>query len=137
MIQLTLQERISERIVVSFVVVSVPQFQEQIVVSCWCSQEQIQQRWRQIVDFPKTWRLSRTTGGRRNRGRDSLRIGGLLLVPKSTLSMLKKFFVLRARVRDDAGRSPQIELQLGRSFDGPFSGQSVYEQTSGDDKVQD
>ena len=44
MIQLTLQERISERIVVLFVVVSVPQIQEQIVELCWYSQEQIQQR---------------------------------------------------------------------------------------------
>ena len=37
----------------------------------------------------------------------------------------------RARVRDDPGRSPQIELEPERSFDGPLSGQSVYEQTSG------
>ena len=37
----------------------------------------------------------------------------------------------RARVRDDPGRSPQIELDPERSFDGPLSGQSVYEQTSG------
>ena len=44
MIQLTLQERISDRIVVLFVVVSVPQIQGHIVVSCWYSQEQIQQR---------------------------------------------------------------------------------------------
>ena len=44
MIQLTLQARISERIVVLFVVVSVRQIQEQIVESCWYSQEQIQQR---------------------------------------------------------------------------------------------
>ena len=52
MIQLTLQERISERIVVQIVVVSVPQFQVQIVeiviilsgaVSAAC--------WRQFVDF--------------------------------------------------------------------------------------
>ena len=44
MIHLTLQERISERIVVLFVVVSVPQIQGHIVESCWYSQEQIQQR---------------------------------------------------------------------------------------------
>ena len=34
-------------------------------------------------------------------------------------------------MRDDPGRSPQIELEPERSFDGPLSGQSVYEQTSG------
>ena len=34
-------------------------------------------------------------------------------------------------MRDDSGRSPQIELEPERSFDGPLSGQSVYEQTSG------
>ena len=48
-------------------------------------------------------------------------------------------------MRDDSGRSPQIELEPERSFSGPLSGQSVYEQTSGvlrhtesvrDDKVQ-
>ena len=47
---------------------------------------------------------------------------------------------------DDSGRSPQIELEPERSFDGPLSGQSVYEQTRGvlrhtesvrDDKVQE
>ena len=49
-------------------------------------------------------------------------------------------------MQDDSGRSPQIELEPERSFDGPLSGQSVYEQTSGvlqhtesvrDDKVQE
>ena len=44
---------------------------------------------------------------------------------------LGNFLVRRARVRDDPGRSPQIELEPERSFDGPLSGQSVYEQTSG------
>ena len=44
MIQLTLQERISERIVVLFVVVSVHQIQRRIVDSCWYFQERIQQR---------------------------------------------------------------------------------------------
>ena len=34
-------------------------------------------------------------------------------------------------MRDDPGRSPQIELDPERSFDGPLSGQSVYEQSSG------
>ena len=53
--------------------------------------------WRQIVDFPKPWRLSRTTGGGRNRGRDSLRNGGWLLAPKWTLSRLKNFLARRAR----------------------------------------
>ena len=43
----------------------------------------------------------------------------------------EKFLVRRARVRDDPGRSPQIELEPERSFDRPLSGQSVYEQTSG------
>ena len=43
----------------------------------------------------------------------------------------EKFLVHRARVRDDPGRSPQIELEPERSFDGPLSGQSVYQQTSG------
>ena len=60
-------------------------------------------------------------------------------------SRLKNFLARRARVRDDPGRSPQIELEPERSFDGPLSGQSVYEQTRGvlrhienvqDDKVQ-
>ena len=59
--------------------------------------------------------------------------------------ILKNFLVRRARVRDDPGRSPPIELEPERSFVGPLSGQSVYEQTSGvlrhtesvqDDKVQ-
>ena len=44
---------------------------------------------------------------------------------------LGNFLVRRARVRDDSSRSPQIELEAERSFDGPLSGQSVYEQTSG------
>ena len=44
---------------------------------------------------------------------------------------LGNFLVRRARVRDDPGRSPQIEPEPERSFDGPLSGQSVYEQTSG------
>ena len=43
-------------------------------------------------------------------------------------SRLKHFLAL---VRDDPGRSRQIELEPERSFDGPLSGQSVYEQTSG------
>ena len=34
-------------------------------------------------------------------------------------------------MRDDPGRSPQIELEPERSFDGSLSRQSVYEQTSG------
>ena len=34
-------------------------------------------------------------------------------------------------MRDNPGRSPLIELESERSFDGPLSGQSVYEQTSG------
>ena len=49
-------------------------------------------------------------------------------------------------MRDDPGRSPQIELEPERSFDGPLSGQSVCEQPSGvlrhtesvrDDEVQE
>ena len=61
-------------------------------------------------------------------------------------SRLKNFLVRRARVLDDPGRSPQIELEPERSFGGPLSGQSVCEQTSGvlrhtesvrDDKVQE
>ena len=84
-------------------------------------------------------RLSRTPGGGRNRGRDPLRVGGWWFAPKSTVpskislppSRLTNFLVRRARVRDDSGRSPQIELEPERSFDGPLSGQSVYEQTSG------
>ena len=44
MIQLTFQERMSVHIVALFVVVSVPQIQEQIVELCFYSQEQIQQR---------------------------------------------------------------------------------------------
>ena len=44
---------------------------------------------------------------------------------------LGNFLVRRARVRDDSGRSPQIELDPERSFDGALSRQSVYEQTSG------
>ena len=51
----------------------------------------------------------------------------------------------RARVLDDPGRSPHIELDLERSFDDALSRQSVYEQTGRvvrhtesvqDDKVQ-
>ena len=34
-------------------------------------------------------------------------------------------------MRDDLGGSPQIELEPERSFDGPLSSQSVYEQTCG------
>ena len=37
-------------------------------------------------------------------------------------SRLKYFLARRARVRDDPGRSPQIELEPERSFDGPLSG---------------
>ena len=44
---------------------------------------------------------------------------------------LENFLARRARVQDDPGRSPQIELEPGEVFDGPLSGQSVYEQTSG------
>ena len=59
---------------------------------------------------------------------------------------LENFLARRARVRDDSGRSPQIEIDLERSFDGTLSHQSVCEQTSGvlrhtervrDDKVQE
>ena len=89
----------------------------QIVESCWYSQERIQQRTGgRLSTFPNHGDSYRTTGGGRNRGRDSLRSGGLLLAPKSTLSRLKIFLVRRARVRDDSGRSPQIELDLERSF---------------------
>ena len=89
-----LQERISERIEASIVVVSVPQIQEHIVESCFYSQERIQQR----------------TGGR------------LSTFPyfssefSSSPSRLKKNLARRARVRDDPSRSPQIELELERSF---------------------
>ena len=45
---------------------------------------------------------------------------------------LGNFLARRARVWDDSGRSPQIELEPERSFwMVPLSGQSVYEQTSG------
>ena len=37
----------------------------------------------------------------------------------------------RARVRDASNKTPHIELEPERSFVGPLSGQSVYEQTSG------
>ena len=148
MIQLTLQERISQRIVVSFVVVQFLRFKNKLCKSCFYSQERIPQR------TGTDCLLSRTTGGGRNCGRDSLRIGGWWFAPKSTVlskislspSRFKKFLVRRARVRDDPGRSPQIELEPERSFGGPLSGQSVYEQTSGvlrhtkrvrDDKVQE
>ena len=53
MFQLTLQERISERIVVQIVVVSVPQFQEQIVeIVIILSGAVSAAHWAQIVDFP-------------------------------------------------------------------------------------
>ena len=63
--------------------------------------------------------LSRTTGGGRNRGRNSLRVGGWWFAPKSTsirreigpCGNLGNSLVLRARVRDDSGRSPQIDLE--------------------------
>ena len=44
MIQLTLQERISERIVVLFVVVQFLRFKNKLWKSCFYSQERIQQR---------------------------------------------------------------------------------------------
>ena len=56
------------------------------------------------------------------------------------------FLVRRARVRDDPGRWPEIELEPEISFNALLSGQYVYEQTSGvlrhtesvrDDKVQE
>ena len=82
---------------------------------------------------------SRTLWSARELTRIHLRIGGWWLAPKSTVlseislspSRLKNFLVRRARVRDDPGRSPQIELEPERSFDGPLSGQCVCEQTSG------
>ena len=53
MIQLTLQERITERIIVLFVVVSVPQIQEQLVVIVFLlSGADSAAHWGQIVDFP-------------------------------------------------------------------------------------
>ena len=103
--------------------------------------------WRQIVEFPNPWRLSRTTGGGRNRGRDSLRIGGWLLAPEIDSVEVEKF--PRAS-SSSAGRPRQVVADRARAgekfFDGPLSGQSVYEQTSGvlrhtesvrDDKVQE
>ena len=82
-IQLTLQERISERIVVQIVVVSVPQFQEQIVeIVIILSGAVSAAHWGQIVDFP----VPQVVG--RNRGRDSLRFGSLLFPQKSTPSKL-------------------------------------------------
>ena len=94
----------------------------------------------QIVDFPVPQVVEEIVE------EISLRIGGWCWAPKSSPSRLKNFLVRRARVRDDPGRSPQIELEPERSFDGPLSGQSVYEQTSGvfrhtesvrDDKVHE
>ena len=135
-IQLTLKERISERIVEKIVVVSVPQIQEQIVeIVKKLSGADSAAHWGQIVEFP----LQQTMET------NSLRIGGWWWAPQSTPSRLKNF-LRRARVRDDSGRSPQIELEPERSFNGPLSGQSVHEQTSGvlwrtesvrDDKVQE
>ena len=78
-IQLTLQERISERIVVLFVVVQFLRFKNKLWKSCFYSQERIQQR------TGTDCLLSRTTGGGRNCGRDSLRIGGWWFAPKSTV----------------------------------------------------
>ena len=69
---LILQERISERI----------KIQEQIVEIVIFSGADSAAHWGQIVDFPKPWGLSRTTGGGRNRGRDSQRIGGWFWAPK-------------------------------------------------------
>ena len=54
MFQLTPQERISERIDVCFVFVSVPQNQERIVeIVIFLSGSDSEAHWRQIVDFPK------------------------------------------------------------------------------------
>ena len=61
-------------------------------------------------------------------------------------AILRNFLAGRARVQDDPGRFPHIELDLERSFDGALSCQSVCEQTGGvlrhtesvrDDKVQE
>ena len=91
---LTLQERISERIVAIIGVVSVPQNPEQIVESCLFSQERIQQRIGcRLSTFP--FFSSEFS---------------------SSPSRLKNFLVRRARVRGDPGRSPQIELEPERSF---------------------
>ena len=59
--------------------------------------------------------MSTFTGGR-NRGRNSLRIGRWLLAQKSTLSRLKNFLVLRARVRDDAGQVAADRARAGEKF---------------------
>ena len=91
--------------------------------------------WGQIVDFPVQETMET----------NSLRIGGWWWAPKSTVLSFRSFlehFLIPVEIE----KSPQIELELERSFDGPLFGQSVYEQTSGvprhtesvrDDKVQE
>ena len=111
-IQLTLQERISERIIVQIVVISVPHFQEQIVeIVIILSGAVSAARWRQFVVFHVPQVVKEIVEGIL-----------WLFAPKSTsqrnwaLRDLGNFLARRARVRDDPGRSPQIELELERSF---------------------
>ena len=81
----------------------------------------------------------------RNRGRDSLRIGGWWFAPKSTVEVE----TLHRASSSSAGRLRQVAADragAGEKFRCPLSGQSVYEQTSAvfrhtvsvrDDKVQE
>ena len=77
-----LQERISERIVASFVVASIPQFQEQIVEIVFIfSGAYSAAHWEQIVDFPVLF-------------------FGIFLFSVE----VEKFLVCRAQVREDSVR---------------------------------
>ena len=110
MIQLTLQERISERIVVSVVVVSVPQFQEQSVEIVFFVVFTLRSGFSSALVADS--RLSRTTGGGRNCGRDSLSIVGWWFAPKSTV--LSKFSSSPSRLKI----SSCVELECGTTLAG-------------------
>ena len=131
---LTIQERISERIVALIGVVSVPQNPEQIVESCLFSQERIQQRIGcRLSTFPyhfwwkKSWK--RISEVRR-------------LVVGTEIDSPLVIFLISVEVEKfpRASSSSAETTPAGRRrstssrrevFDGPLSGQSVYEQTSG------
>ena len=130
MIQLTLQERISERIVVLFVFC----FRSSDArTNCGNRVGTLKSRFSSALEADCRFSRTANCGDKfsKNRrlvvGTETTALSNISLSP----SRLKNFLARRARVRDDPGRSPQIELEPERSFDGPLSGQSVYEQTSG------
>ena len=115
MIQLTPQERISERIVVLFVVFSVPQIQEQIVeIASLLSGADSAAHWGQIVYSPVPQVVEEIV-----EERDSLRIGGWWFARNRRSSRkipflveVKKFLVRRALVRDDPRSSSSSRREV-------------------------